>query len=412
MSTYARFISNNTRGGGLADRAAAKSHANVASRGALQEISNIQSNAGGGKAGKPTKEAVNGRPLRTRGAKRAAAEAKERAEREKREREERARQEQEQAEIAAASEAASGLRDAMDATEVDPMMLEESEAHNLSLEDIDEYDREDPQFCTEYVEEIFELIRAKETANRVDEDYMSTQQDLIPSYRTKIVKWMAEVNNKFRLLSETFFLAVNILDRFLMKRAVSRSRLQLLGATAMLVACKFEEIYLPQIDDFVYLCAEAYTRKDFLRMEGIILFTLDFNLAVPTQLHFLRRFSKAAFSDRRVHTLSKYITELSLSSYELLRFLPSEIAAAAVLIARNMAGIAPLWNSTLRHYTQYTEEDVMPCALMLNDVIRAVQEDLVDTGRRGQRGFSHPIARKYTSSRLCSVANIPYVALQ
>jgi transcription initiation factor TFIIIB Brf1 subunit/transcription initiation factor TFIIB len=119
--------------------------------------------------------------------------------------------------------------------------------------------------------------------------------------------------------------------------------LQLVGITAMLLASKYEEIYTPEVRDFIWITAKAYTREDVLNMERNILVTLNFNLSTPTPLHFLRRFSKAARSDSKIHTLSKYITELSLLEYKMLEYLPSQIAAAAVYISRKMCGISPLW---------------------------------------------------------------------
>ena len=126
-------------------------------------------------------------------------------------------------------------------------------------------------------------------------------------------------------------------------KAVARQKLQLVGITAMLLASKYEEIYTPEVRDFIWITAKAYTREEVLNMERNILVTLNFNLSTPTPLHFLRRFSKAARSDSKIHTLSKYITELSLLEYKMLEYLPSQIAAAAVYISRKMCGISPLW---------------------------------------------------------------------
>ena len=59
--------------------------------------------------------------------------------------------------------------------------------------------------------------------------------------------------------------------------------------------------------------------------------------------------------------LAAYVTELSLPEYSALQWLPSMLAAAAVLIARYTCAAAipalrsiPIWSSTLVHYTRYT----------------------------------------------------------
>ncbi len=66
----------------------------------------------------------------------------------------------------------------------------------------------------------------------------------------------------------------------------------------MLVAAKYEEIWAPEVKDFVYISDEAYSREQILEMEKIMLNTLKFNLTVPTPYSFLARFLKAAGVDK------------------------------------------------------------------------------------------------------------------
>lgn len=89
---------------------------------------------------------------------------------------------------------------------------------------------------------------------------------------------------------------------------VTRSKLQLVGVAAMLVAAKYEEIYAPEVKDFVYITDRAYTEKEILKMEIKILSVLQFDLGRPLPLHFLRRASKAGGVEAITHTLAKYAT--------------------------------------------------------------------------------------------------------
>lgn len=72
-------------------------------------------------------------------------------------------------------------------------------------------------------------------------------------------------------MEETLFLTVNLIDRFLERQVVVRKKLQLVGVTAMLLACKYEEVSVPVVEDFVVITDKAYTRQDVLDMVTFIL---------------------------------------------------------------------------------------------------------------------------------------------
>ena len=67
-------------------------------------------------------------------------------------------------------------------------------------------------------------------------------------------------------MNETLYLTVNLIDRFLSKQAVVRKKLQLVGLVALLLACKYEEVSVPIVEDLVVISDKAYTRNDVLEM--------------------------------------------------------------------------------------------------------------------------------------------------
>lgn len=51
----------------------------------------------------------------------------------------------------------------------------------------------------------------------------------------------------------------------------SRSNLQLVGVAALFISSKYEELYPPDISDFVYITDDTYTKQQVIEMEKHIL---------------------------------------------------------------------------------------------------------------------------------------------
>lgn len=151
--------------------------------------------------------------------------------------------------------------------------------------------------------------------------------------RAILVDWLIEVHLKFKLLPETLFITVNIIDRYLEKQKVSKTRLQLVGVTALLIASKYEEIYPPELKDFVYITDRAYSKQDVLQMEFSILNTLSFDITFPTAFRFLERYVKQLGEDQSVMYYASFLVELALVDIRMLQFPPSVIAASALSMA-------------------------------------------------------------------------------
>lgn len=64
----------------------------------------------------------------------------------------------------------------------------------------------------------------------------TTQVDVTADMRGLLIDWLVDVAEEYNLVSETLYLTVSYIDRFLSYKAVKKQRLQLLGATAMLIA--------------------------------------------------------------------------------------------------------------------------------------------------------------------------------
>jgi len=119
------------------------------------------------------------------------------------------------------------------------------------------------QFCVEYAHEIFDHLLATEHKMMPASDYMDrVQHDINPTMRGILVDWLVEVSEEYKLSSENLYLSTNYVDRFLTVMPVMRGRLQLVGVSCMLIASKYEEIFAPQVDDFVYITDNTYSSTE------------------------------------------------------------------------------------------------------------------------------------------------------
>lgn len=219
-----------------------------------------------------------------------------------------------------------------------------------------------------YATELFAMFRAREVEERCNPCYIEAHPELTANMRDMLVDWMVTVHLDFRLFTETLYLAVNILDRFLSMPGsrIPRSLLQLVGVGAMAIAGKVEEIAVTGVQDWVTVCSDAYTREQINAVEIEMLTRLDWNLTSPTTLHFLRRYTKAAEADVVMHYLAKYLCELALCDHMMLRFLPSMIAATSFYMARKaLVKDEPAWSPALHFHAGYAESDLLECRWIL-----------------------------------------------
>merc|ERR1719499_2499796 len=194
----------------------------------------------------------------------------------------------------------------------------------------------------EYLPSIVDRFFAEEKAGMPSADFLEPQSDINSRMRAILVDWIIEVHFGFRLRKETLFLAVNLLDRYLSVSTIDRSRLQLVGVVALLVASKFEEMRPPQVRRLAYMTAGAYTVEEIMNFECLFLAKLNFKILVPTAAQFLDIMVQECKVDSKTTDLAYYALELAMLETAPWRHHPSLLAAAALLIAAKSApGVGP-----------------------------------------------------------------------
>lgn len=142
--------------------------------------------------------------------------------------------------------------------------------------------------------------------------HLDGQIEIHPRMRTVLLDWISEVHTQYHFAQETFHITVATIDRYLQVsksigrstacpsfnvkivydckfwltyfslgscslcirqtvKSTSRKNLQLVGVAALLIASKYEELYPPEVKDFVYITDNTYTKDQILAMEKHIL---------------------------------------------------------------------------------------------------------------------------------------------
>lgn len=183
-----------------------------------------------------------------------------------------------------------------------------------------------------YAEHFF--ARFKDQQVPVNYNYMVYQQELTWRMRTILVDWLIDVHWQLSLHPETLFLTVDLVDRFLSVRTVSKNKLQLVGVTALMVAAKYEEVDCPQFSTFRMLI--NCDASDLINAERYFLMTLDFNLNYLSPLCFVRRLSVVNNYEIKTRILAKYILELMLLSEQFIGYNAHIRATASFYTARKI----------------------------------------------------------------------------
>lgn len=231
---------------------------------------------------------------------------------------------------------------------------------------LDENDEDtfDVTMVAEYAPEIINYLHELENRLMPNPLYMENQDELKWEMRSVLIDWVVQVHSRFNLLPETLFLTVNYIDRFLSKRKVSLSRFQLVGAVALFIAAKYEEINCPTVQEVAYMADNAYSVDDFLKAERFMIDVLEFDMGWPGPMSFLRRTSKADDYDYETRTLAKYFLEITIMDSRYVASPPSWLAAGAHYLARRLLNKGH-WTEAHVFYSGYTEVQLRPLAEQL-----------------------------------------------
>ena len=202
-----------------------------------------------------------------------------------------------------------------------------------------------------------------------DYTYMTRQSEINEKMRSILVDWLIDVHFKFGFTDETLFMTVSIIDRYLSISQITRTNFQLLGITALMIACKHEEIDLPKIDDFIYITDNAYKKDEVIKMEFEVLSKLNFEFLYPSPIKFFEYLSFHFNFEKKQHLMGKYLMESFLLDIKNAKYKPSIIACACAYIVMKFFKLKNYQETYNKKFyvldesnEKYSEHNIKECA--------------------------------------------------
>jgi hypothetical protein len=194
----------------------------------------------------------------------------------------------------------------------------------------------------EYQDDILDHMEFMEIETLPDVNSIDIQTEIQWYMRPYLLDFLIEAHAAFQLLPDTFFLAVNLLDRYCSRRVVYKRHYQLVGCAALLIASKYgdKKEKVPTVRELRAMCCHLYDEDMFIQMEWHVLQTLNWVIGHPTVDSFLLVALQESGSetDTELQHMTWYLCEMALFSKDFVSTRPSVLARSALALARCILG--------------------------------------------------------------------------
>lgn len=255
-------------------------------------------------------------------------------------------------------------------------------------------DRIDPQLVSEFYNEIKECLFTTEFCGDLFPipNYISRiQSDINEKFRNILLDWIVEVHQKFKLLPETLFISINLIDRYLSIIPARKEELQCIGISCLLIASKYEEIYYPELIEFKKITDNSCSVKQILKTEFDILSALKFDITFPSALRFYEIFNQFLKLKGKEEFATHYLLEMSMLDYSMIKYRPSLIAAGCMMLVVS--------GNSMKKETLY-----VCCKHSMSDITN-VCKDILAVYQRIGSGKMKSLKKKYSSKKYMEVSN-------
>ena len=133
---------------------------------------------------------------------------------------------------------------------------------------------------------------------------LSTNNEIDETCRTSMVVYLQKIGKALKLSPETVWMAISFFDRYLSSgkgksndALQDKYQFQLVAISSFYIAVKLYEQVELSVGTLAKLCKGYYAESDIIDSEEDILFALDFRLATPTPVEFIRHYMHLLPSD-------------------------------------------------------------------------------------------------------------------
>ncbi|KAL9647060.1 hypothetical protein ABK040_016534 [Willaertia magna] len=275
---------------------------------------------------------------------------------------------------------------------------------------IDKKDTNDPQSCVPYVKDIIAHYKSIELKYLPEQNYLNYHKFIRNDDRRNMINLLIQIHHRGRFQNESLYLTVNIMDRFLsVHKDVSVGKLCLVAIASLFIATKYEDLRYLSAKDALKVCGDKYTKDELLRMERLILQSLDFNLTIASIHAFLRRYLKCGQCDSYQINIAMYLAEISLLELSMLKYTPSEVACACVYLSK-LFFKADKWSTVLQYYSGKTQEEIMPCVKELYSILKTYSTPTIPGSKSDEHNYvyvKYDRESRLGVSGLCAKAVLP-----
>lgn len=247
----------------------------------------------------------------------------------------------------------------------------------------------------EYIPEIWRSLKTSENclACMPKYDSLLNQTDINFDMRAILIDWIIDVHKNYRLFPETLYICISIIDRYLTKKQILRTKLQLLGTTALFISSKYEEIVYPCIEEFTKVTDDAYNKEEVLQMENEIFQLLEFDLTYPSAYRFFEIISLNYNFSEVEFFYGCYLLDYFLISPNSNKYFPSVIALAVVLLILKM-----------KNYENYRDLYSLTDSLEGQRLVKQCAKEIYEFPSTCKNFNLHSVFNKYSSSNYHCVA--------